>query len=163
MSDVVCKKIAIVVAATPTGVIGNSQINSMPWPKIKEDMKFFRTLTTGNTVIMGRRTFDSIRRPLPNRQNIVITRQSMHIDGCIIASSLAEAVTLANGPKVFIIGGGEIYKQSLPLVEEIYFTRIKKEYPGDVKFVLAELSKDYWLTRTLYEDDSIVIEHLQRM
>jgi len=163
MSDLLCKKIAIVVAATPTGVIGNSQTNSMPWPKIKEDMKFFRTLTTGNTVIMGRRTFNSITKPLPNRQNVVITRQNINIEGCVVVSSLPEAIAIASGPKIFIIGGGEIYKYGLPLAEEIYFTRIKKEYPGDVKFVLAELSKDYWLTTSLYEDDSIVIEHLQRI
>ncbi len=100
-------------------VIGDS--NSLIW-SLPNDLKRFKQLTTGQTVIMGRKTYESIGRPLPNRRNIIITRdENYEAIGCEIVNSLEEALLLS-GEDCFIIGGGEIYKQSLPIADKIYLT-----------------------------------------
>ena len=102
------------------------------------DMKRFRSITTGGTVLMGRKTLDSFPggKPLPNRRNIVITRNTaLRIEGCEMASSLDEAIALCNpAEENFIIGGGEIYRQAMPLADKLYITHIAAEFEGDTRF-----------------------------
>lgn len=116
--------------------------NTIPW-KLPEDLKYFKKLTLGKSIIMGRKTFDSIGRALPSRENIVITQQQTYqAQGVKVAHSLQEAINLAENPEIFIIGGAEIYKQSLPLVETIYLTLIENLFDGDAYF--PELDPKIW-------------------
>lgn len=125
--------VSIIVAVAKNGVIGDK--NSLLW-HIREDMIHFRTLTSNHPVIMGRKTFESIGRPLPKRTNVVITRDTnLQIEGCVIAHSLTEALSMfAPEEEVFIIGGSQIYAQALPLADRIYLTTVDKEYSGDSSF-----------------------------
>jgi dihydrofolate reductase len=104
--------------------------------RISEDLKFFKRTTMGCPVIMGRKTWDSIGRPLPGRRNIVITRNpEWHADGTERAGSLDEALSMvADAPKVFVIGGGEIYAQALPLADELVLTEIDADFEADAFF-----------------------------
>ena len=130
--------IKIIVAMSENRVIGNN--NELIW-KLSSDLKRFKDLTTNNPVVMGRKTYESIGRPLPNRRNIIISRQPDYlVDDCEIVSSLEEALLLTNSD-CFIIGGGEIYKQSLEVVDKIYLTLVHKEFEGDTKF--PELNKEW--------------------
>lgn len=121
--------INIIVAASLNNVIGKD--NKLLWRQ-SADLKRFKELTTGKTVVMGRKTYDSIGKPLPNRRNIVITRQSIEIPGCEVVNSLEEALNLDN--EIFIIGGGEIYQKSIILADKIFFTLIQTEVEGDTYF-----------------------------
>ena len=121
--------INIIVAASLNNVIGKD--NKLLWRQ-SADLKRFKELTTGKTVVMGRKTYDSIGKPLPNRRNIVITRQSIEIPGCEMVNSLEEALKLDN--EIFIIGGGEIYQKSIILADKIFFTLIQTEVEGDTYF-----------------------------
>lgn len=125
----------IIVAVAENGVIGGS--NTLLW-HISEDLRRFKQLTTGHPVIMGRKTYLSIGRPLPNRRNIVISRQSdLQIEGCEVFSSLEAAIEAcrANGvEQAFVIGGGEVYRQALPLADRIHYTRVCHPYEGDTTF-----------------------------
>lgn len=125
--------VSIIVAADENNVIGGH--NQLLW-KLPDELKRFRTLTKGHTIIMGRKTHESIGRPLPDRRNIVISRSDDVPEGCELAHSLEEALKLAGSGEVFIIGGGEIYKQALEkgLVDKIYFTRVHGTFDGDVFF-----------------------------
>jgi dihydrofolate reductase len=108
---------------------------ALPW-HIPEDLRRFRELTSGHTLIMGRKTFESIGRPLPGRRNIVVTHQTGYrAAGCLSAPSFEEAVRLAApAAEVFICGGAEIYRQALPLADRIYLTVINDDYDGDTTF-----------------------------
>jgi dihydrofolate reductase len=108
-------------------------------------MKRFKDLTTGHTVIMGRKTFESIGRALPNRKNIIITRQpNFRAEGCVVAASLEDAIknNAANDKEIFIIGGGEIYRQALPITDRIYATIIEHEFQGDTYF--PQIDTNVW-------------------
>lgn len=101
--------------------------NDLIW-HFKEDMKFFRETTTGNTVIMGRKTFESLPHALPNRQNIVISRNTEYsADGAEVAGSIDEAIKMAKNDNVFIIGGGKIYNEFLKIADKLYLTEIDDE------------------------------------
>lgn len=125
----------LIVAFDPNKVIGNG--NSLPW-KIKEDLKLFKELTENNVVIMGRNTFESIGKPLPNRINIVIT--SKNISGVYNFTKIEDAINYCDkinlDKKIFIIGGKKIYEYCLTnsLIDNMYVSKIKKQYDGDVKF-----------------------------
>lgn len=108
--------------------------NSMMW-NLPGDMRFFRATTQGSTVIMGRKTYESIGRPLPKRENIVISRNAeLKIEGVMVVSSLKEAISAANGD-AYIIGGASIYAAALPMADELVLTEIDMDYPGaDVFF-----------------------------
>lgn len=128
--------ISIIVAASENNIIGNK--GKLPW-NLPDDMKHFQTLTEGKTVIMGRKTFESIperHRPLPGRHNIVITRQKdLKLPGCDTVGSLQEAIKKSqNSEEVFVIGGGEIYREALPLAKRIYLTRVHATVDGDAFF-----------------------------
>lgn len=123
--------INIIVAMSKNRVIGDS--NTLIW-HLPEDLKRFRQLTTGNTIVMGRKTYESIGKPLPNRRSIIITRDPDYsVEGCEVVNSLEEALLLSNND-CFIIGGGEIYRQSVDIADRIYLTLINKEFEGDTSF-----------------------------
>jgi dihydrofolate reductase len=123
--------IKIIVAMSKNRVIGDS--NTLIW-HLPEDLKRFKQLTTGNTIVMGRKTYESIGKPLPNRRSIIITRDTDYsVEGCEVVNSLEEALLLSNSD-CFIIGGGEIYRQSIDITDKIYLTLINKEFEGDTSF-----------------------------
>jgi dihydrofolate reductase len=123
--------IKIIVATSKNRVIGDS--NSLIW-HLPADLKRFKEITTGNTIVMGRKTFESIGRPLPNRRNIIITRDiAYNVDGCEVVNSLEEALMLCNN-NCFIIGGGEIYSQSMSIADQIYLTQVHEDFDGDTTF-----------------------------
>jgi len=137
--------IRIIVAISKNRVIGND--NSLIW-NIPEDLKHFKKLTINNTIVMGRKTYESIGRPLPNRRNIVISRQpDYYLDDCEVVSSLEEALLLCAND-CFIIGGGEIYKQTISIADKIYLTLIDEFFEGDTYF--PEIG-DEW-TEVIRED-----------
>ena len=133
--------ISIIVAVAKNGVIGDK--NSLLW-HLREDMIHFRTTTSGHPVVMGRKTYDSIGRPLPKRTNVVITRDTnLAIEGCSVVHSIEEAIAMFESTEeVFIIGGAQIYRQALPLADRIYLTVIDKEYEGDTSF--PEIDYSMW-------------------
>ena len=130
--------VALIVAYTQNRVIGNQ--GCIPW-KIKGEQKRFRELTTGNVVIMGRRSYEEIGRPLPNRTTIVVSNtKNFDAENCITAKSLAEALELAGDRKVYISGGARLYEEALPLVEKMYITEIDAEIEGDTFFPVFDES-----------------------
>jgi dihydrofolate reductase len=125
--------VSIIAAMSSNRVIGRT--GTIPW-HIPQDMRNFRELTTGHALIMGRKTFESIGRPLPGRINIIVTRQTDYaVTGALTAPSLGEALRLAEpAAEVFICGGGEIYRQALPVADRIYLTEINEAVSGDATF-----------------------------
>ncbi len=125
--------ISVIVAVAQNGVIGCE--NRLIW-HIREDLQRFKAITTGHPVVMGRKTFESLGRPLPNRTNVVITRQKEYRpEGVTVVHSLEEAITLfSSQEEVFIIGGGEIYRQAMPLADRFYLTEVCLHFEGDVRF-----------------------------
>ena len=141
----------MIVAYSANRVIGSD--NSIPWQgKMPADMKHFKDLTSGKTVVMGRKTFESIGRPLPSRQNIVITRQDLELDDVKVVKSLTQAYEAASG-EIYIIGGAEIYTMGLADADIIYATEIHASIPGTVRF--PELS-DEW--REVSREDHVADE-----
>lgn len=138
----------MIVAHAQNGVIGNA--GDMPW-HIPEDLKHFRSVTTGAAVIMGRKTFESIGRPLPKRLNIVITRKADYAaPGCTVAASLAAALEAAKASdRQIIIGGGEIYRQALPMADRLWITEIAATPAGDTTFPAIDAKA--WETTLLSE------------
>lgn len=126
-------KISIIVAVAENGVIGTG--GTMPW-HISEDFRHFKAVTLGHSVVMGRKTYESIGRPLPRRRNIVITRNpELRIEGCEKAPSLEGALAMCEGEEeVFVIGGGEIYRQAMPLAHKLYITHVGVSVEGDTRF-----------------------------
>ncbi|MEG0500124.1 MAG: dihydrofolate reductase, partial [Rikenellaceae bacterium] len=131
--------ITIVVAIAQNGIIGCA--NKLLW-HISEDLKHFKRITSGGCVIMGRKTFESIGKALPNRRNVVISRNpDFHAEGCEVYPSLDEAfVALCALDEVFIIGGGEIYRQVLPIADKIELTVVEKNFEGDTCFPTIDYS-----------------------
>ncbi len=131
--------ISIIVAVAANNVIGGE--NKLLW-HIREDLQRFKTLTSGHAVVMGRKTWESLGRPLPNRTNIVITRNPDYKpDGVLVAQSLEAAIELAKGDdEIFVIGGGEIYRQAMSIADRLYITHVECSYEGDTTFpdILAE-------------------------
>lgn len=137
--------ISIIVAVASNNVIGRN--NSLIW-HLPADMKFFKEKTTGHCIITGRKNYESIPekfRPLVNRTNIIITRQkNYHAPGAIIVGSVEEALNTAKktgDEEIFIIGGGDIFRQSLHLTDTIYLTKIDQEFEGDVFFQELDLKE----------------------
>jgi dihydrofolate reductase len=141
--------ISLIVAATENGVIGRD--GAMPW-SMPSDLKHFRSVTLGKPVIMGRKTYQSIGKPLPGRHNIVVTKSpDFCVDGVELASSLDSALKSAacvagktGAQEIMIIGGGQIYKAALPIADRIYLTRIKAVLAGDATFPVID--PDIWRT-----------------
>lgn len=125
--------ISLIVAVSKNNVIGNNGV--IPW-KIKGEQRRFKELTTGKTIIMGRKSFKEIGRPLPNRKTIIISNtENIVADNCMTVKSLLEAFDLVKGEEeVFIAGGGQVYKEALPYSDKIYITVIDKIIDGNVYF-----------------------------
>lgn len=125
--------ISIIVAVASNGVIGCH--NRLIW-HISEDLKRFKALTIGHPIVMGRKTYESIGRPLPGRLNIVVSRQNdLRIEGVEVVGSIEDAVKRAGvADEIFVIGGGEIYRQALPLADKLYMTRVEQSPSGDTFF-----------------------------
>ena len=133
--------LSIIVAVADNGVIGSG--NQLPW-RLPDDLKRFKALSLGKPVVMGRKTYDSIGRPLPGRLNIIVSRRrDLQIAGCQVVSSLAEAIAATEGaPEIVIVGGADIYRQVLPQVATIHLTRVHADIPGDVLF--PKLAENEW-------------------
>ncbi len=124
--------IALIVAFAKNRVIGNK--GCIPW-KIKGEQKRFRELTTGNVVVMGRRSYEEIGKPLPNRMTIVVSNTKNFDDNnCVTVKSLMEAIKLAGDKDIYISGGARLYEEALPLVEKMYITEIDCDIEGDTYF-----------------------------
>ena len=131
--------ISLIVAASSNNAIGKN--NQLLW-HLPKDLKFFKNTTWAMVVIMGRKTFESVNKPLPGRVNIVITsRQDWSAEGVWVAKDLDDAITQAkttNCKEIFVIGGGEIYKQAMPVADKIYMTRVHAEIEGDTFFPVID-------------------------
>jgi dihydrofolate reductase len=133
--------VTIISALTREGVIGKD--NAMPW-HISEDSKLFKKLTLGGTLIMGRKTFESIgSQPLPRRKHIIVSRSMPETEGIEICRTLEDAVNKAGAYEkdVFCIGGSEIYRQMLPIANRLFLSYVKEEYPGDTYFPEFDLGE----------------------
>ena len=141
-------KLTLIVAASLNNVIGVN--NTLPW-HLPADLKYFKNLTTGHSIVMGRNTFESIGKPLPNRENIVFTRvKDFTIPGVIVKNTLEQVFEYCkNKQEVFVIGGDTIYKQTLAMADTIYLTRVHTTIEqGDAFF--PELSTDIWTKTDSY-------------
>ena len=133
--------ITLIAAAAENNALGKN--NDLLW-HLPDDFKRFKALTTSHYIIMGRKTFESFPKPLPNRTHIIITRQkNYHPEGCLIADSLEKALEMASKDEdVFVIGGGEIYKQSIAIADKIELTRVHGEFDADTFF--PEIDENKW-------------------
>lgn len=131
---------SLVVAVARNGVIGRD--GELPW-KLPDDMAYFKKVTMGHPVVMGRRTYDSIGKPLPGRTNIVVTRNQLFAaPGCKVVHSLADAWRAAGGAdEVSVIGGTQLFEESLPIADRIHLTEVLADVPGDTYFPAFDRSK----------------------
>ena len=149
MSDSAPIRISLIVAMARNGVIGRD--GGLPW-RISSDLKLFRRLTMGKPLIMGRKTFASLKQPLDGRDNIVVTRNpNFAAEGAIIAHSFDEALALARrcarkrgAEELLVIGGAEVFREAVPLARRIYLTEVDADIPGDVTFPPVNWSE--WTT-----------------
>jgi dihydrofolate reductase len=134
--------LSLIAAVANNRIIGNQ--NKLPW-HLPADLKYFKSVTMGHHIIMGRKTFESIGggRPLPGRTSIIITKQSGYkAEGCIVVHSLEEALNAAkHDNEPFVIGGADIFKQSLEIADKIYLTKIHHDFEGDIFFPKMEFNK----------------------
>jgi dihydrofolate reductase len=139
--------VSIIVAVGENNAIGKN--NQLLW-YMPADLKYFKNKTSGHTIIMGRKTFDSVGKPLPHRRNIVVTRQDIKIEGCEVVKSIDDAIALCKGEdEVFIGGGAEIYRQAMDKTDRIYLTIIHKMFDADTFFPEIDFTK--WV-ETEHED-----------
>lgn len=134
--------ISIIVAMAANRTIGIN--NTLPW-RIPEDLKHFKALTMGHHMVMGRKTFDSIGKPLPGRTTVVVTRnRELKIEGCVMAHSLEEALAACAGEEeIFVVGGAELYEQAMPLADTLYITEVRQSVEGDAHF--PKFDKSEWM------------------
>lgn len=126
-------RVSVIAALAKNRVIGID--NRLPW-RLPEDLAHFKALTLGHPILMGRKTFESLGRPLPGRTNVVITRNpGYHPEGCLVADSIPAALALCGqADEVFFIGGAELYAQVIPLADRLYLTEVDIEVQGDAWF-----------------------------
>jgi len=138
MSDT---RISIISAMASNRAIGIR--NTLPW-QLPEDLKHFKALTMGHHIVMGRKTYDSIGKPLPGRNTVIVTRNSDYaVPGCLAVNSLEAALTVSHGEaEVFFVGGAELYHQALSIAHRIYLTEIQRVFDGDAFF--PEFDKSQW-------------------
>jgi len=164
MSDDVCKivhftlleaplmRLSIIVAMDDNQLIGKN--NALPW-HLPADLGYFKKVTTGKTVLMGRKTYESIGRPLPNRRNVIVSRNTnFKADGCEVVSSIDAALKLAkDDSEVMVMGGASFYEQMLPSVDRLYITQIEGEYQGDAHFPKFDRGKFSEVSRESHTAD----------
>lgn len=144
--------ISLVVAMDRNGLIGRN--NQLPW-RLPADLRYFKEITMGKSIVMGRITFESIGRPLPGRKNIVLTRNVDYTaSGCIITHSIEEALEAAGEGEVMVVGGAILYRQLIAKANRIYLTEIDTTFDGDTYF--PNINKANWreVKRRWYEPDS---------
>jgi len=139
-------RVSFVVAAAQNDVIGSD--NRLPW-RLPDDLKRFKTLTLGKPILMGRKTFESIGKPLPGRTNIVLSRRSdLTLPGCTVVNSLEAALSAAGEvEELAVIGGAEVYAQAMPFVDVVHLTRVHATVEGDA--VLPRLEPSEWRERLI--------------
>jgi dihydrofolate reductase len=143
--------ISIIVAIAQNYAIGKN--NQLLW-HMPNDLKHFKQITSGRTIIMGRKTYESVGKPLPNRRNIVVTRQDMDIPGCEVVKSIEEGLSLCTGEdEVFIGGGAEIYRQAMDITDRIYLTIIHKDFEADTFFPEIDYQKWDEVSREFHDPD----------
>ena len=142
----------LIVAIDENNGIGKN--NQLPW-YLPADLKHFKVLTMGHPIIMGRKTFDSIEKPLPNRQNIIISRQTdLKIEGADVVHSLQGAIELCNNQEeVFIVGGSQIFEQAMPLAHKLYLTIIHHTFDADTYFPKINKAKWIEVEKSTHEPD----------
>ena len=135
------RQVAVIAAMARNRVIGIN--NTLPW-HLPEDLKHFKALTMGHHIIMGRKTYESIGRPLPGRTTVIVTRDpNYRMAGCLVAHSPEQAIALCgDDAEIFFVGGAELYRQVLPLADCLYITEIQAEYSGDAEF--PEIDRSVW-------------------
>ncbi len=144
-------KISIIAAMAKNRVIGHR--GKMPW-HLSEDLKHFRSLTWGKPILMGRKTFEAIGRPLPGRQNIIVTRNAQfQAAACHIATSIEAGMAMAEGNEIMVIGGATLYEALLSRTDTLYLTLIDAEFPGDTFFPPWEPSQWLEVARQDYSTD----------
>lgn len=132
--------LSLIVALSQNGVIGKN--NKLPW-HLSEDLKRFKSLTMGHKIVMGRKTFEAIGKPLPGRENIVLTRDpDFHADGVAVIHEPGPVVAMRN-EEIFVIGGEQVYRLFLPVVDRLYLTVIKQDFSGDAFFPLLDWRDDF--------------------
>jgi dihydrofolate reductase len=143
--------VSLIAAVAANGVIGAG--NAMPW-HLPADLRHFKSVTMGRPVIMGRRTFESIGRALPGRTNIVVTRRSRHeAPGCVVVGSLEAAYSAAGAvDEVFVIGGGELYREAMPHADRLYITEIRAAFDGDTHFPAIDPQRWREVAREVHAD-----------
>ena len=145
--------ISIIAAVADNGVIGRD--NTLPW-YLPQDLRYFKSVTMGHPVIMGRKNYEDIGKPLPGRLNVIISRDKSFVaEGCVVAHSIEEAISAAGTNKeVFVIGGAQIYRLFLPFAKKMYITEVHTEAQGDIKF--PDFDKTLWkpVSREDYKADS---------
>ena len=153
--------LAIVLAMDVHGLIGHN--NDLPW-HYPEDLKFFKSLTLNHTVLMGRKTFESIynrlNKPLPNRENVVLTRQDLSYEGVRVIHDLRSFLDERNAEDLFIIGGREIFNQTLDMVDTMYITHIKHLHVGD-QYLNIDFSK--FKSQIIKETDDLIFTKYTRL
>lgn len=151
-------RVHMIVARSKNGVIGAD--NRIPW-RLRDDMRFFREMTTGNTVVMGRKTYESLGRPLPNRRNVVVTRdKQFQAAGVDVVRSPEQALMLPREPgdgEIFVIGGQQIYEALLPYTDVVYITEVQTVVDGDAFF--PELGDEWDVTELRSHDADEHNEH----
>ena len=146
--------VSFVVAVAENGVIGSK--GELPWGSLPNDLQHFKRLTLGHPVVMGRRTYDSLGRALPKRPNIVVTSQAnWAAPGCETAASLPAALARAQelDAEICVIGGGEIYREALPLADVIYLTEVHHHFEGDAYFPTLDPTEWHEEARERHEAD----------
>ena len=167
MKQIKDKKINLIVAMTEEGIIGKG--NNLPW-HLPEDLKHFKKTTMSNIILMGRKTFESIGKPLPGRKNFILTSdpesisEKMRADkNVFVFTSFKEAAEAASAmpEKLFIIGGGSVYRETLKYAQRLYISRVKKNYPGDVFF--PEYDSAEWEIVSSEEFEDFTLEICDRI
>ena len=157
-------KVALIVAVSQNNVIGRD--NQLPW-HLPEDLQYFKSITMGKPILMGRKTYDSIGRPLPGRTNIVITRDpNWTAEGVEVVNSLeaamtagAEACNAVEGDEIMVIGGAQIYRDCLPMADKLYLTKVDADIQGDAFF--PEIDSNQW-QKTSEKTPAVVDKHPYR-
>lgn len=151
------KPFKAIAAMSENRVIGNG--NTIPW-HLPEDFKWFKQTTTGHIIVMGRKTYESIGRLLPNRSTVILTRSELNVPGAVMLKDLADLKPAEDGRETFICGGAEIYGQMLPQCSDLYLTLVKRTVEGDAFFPPFE--EEFELVETLRDTPEFAIRHYRR-
>jgi dihydrofolate reductase len=158
MPEISSTPIALIVAVARNGVIGRD--NTLPW-RLPADLKHFKATTLGKPIVMGRKTFESLGKPLPGRTNIVITRdESFSAHGAVVVHSIDEALRVADevatrdgAGEIMVIGGAQIYKEALPLARTLYYTKVELDVEGDAFFPELDTAQWHCVERQVFAAD----------